>query len=45
MCKNIPITYERLEIHGPEEELAMLREPLKALNPQFFVLREDGFRR
>ncbi len=34
----------RLEIHGPEEELAKLREPLANLNPQFFTL-EYGFRR
>jgi len=34
----------RLEIHGPEEELAKLREPLAKLSPQFFVL-EHGFRR
>lgn len=34
----------RLEIHGPEEELAKLREPLAKLNPQFFTL-EYGFRR
>ncbi len=34
----------RLEIHGPEEELAKLREPLSYLNPQFFVLKY-GFRR
>lgn len=34
----------RLEIHGPEAELAKLREPLGALSPQFFVL-EYGFRR
>ncbi len=33
----------RLEIHGPEEELAKLREPLAALSPQFFTL-EYGFR-
>ncbi len=33
-----------LEIHGPEEELATLREPLAELQPQFFVL-EYGFRR
>jgi len=34
----------RLEIHGPESELAKLRTPLAALNPAFFVL-EYGFRR
>jgi quinol monooxygenase YgiN len=34
----------RLEVHGPEEELAKLREPLADLKPQFFVL-EYGFRR
>ena len=34
----------RLEIHGPEQELAKLREPLAGLSPQFFVL-EFGFRR
>ena len=34
----------RLEIHGPDEELAKLREPLAGLNPQFFTL-EYGFRR
>jgi hypothetical protein len=34
----------RLEVHGPEEELAKLREPLAALKPQFFTL-EYGFRR
>ena len=34
----------RLEIHGPEMELAKLRGPLAGLNPQFFVL-EYGFRR
>ena len=34
----------RLEIHGPEQELAKLREPLAELNPQFFTL-EYGFRR
>ena len=33
-----------LEVHGPETELAKLREPLAELNPQFFVL-EYGFRR
>lgn len=35
---------ERLEIHGPEQELAKLRGPLAELNPTFFVL-EYGFRR
>lgn len=34
----------RLEVHGPEGELAKLREPLAKLNPQFFTL-EHGFRR
>jgi hypothetical protein len=34
----------RLEIHGPEQELAKLRGPLAQLKPQFFVL-EYGFRR
>jgi len=33
----------RLEIHGPESELAKLREPLAGLKPAFFVL-EYGFR-
>jgi len=34
----------RLEVHGPEAELAKLREPLAGLKPQFFAL-EYGFRR
>ncbi|MEW6262139.1 MAG: hypothetical protein AB1641_03585 [Thermodesulfobacteriota bacterium] len=34
----------RLEVHGPEAELAQLREPLAGLKPQFFTL-EYGFRR
>jgi hypothetical protein len=34
----------RLAIHGPEEELAKLREPLADFNPQFFVMR-NSFRR
>jgi hypothetical protein len=34
----------RLEVHGPEGELAKLREPLAKLKPQFFTL-EYGFRR
>lgn len=33
----------RLEVHGPEAELAQLREPLADLGPQFFTL-EYGFR-
>ena len=32
-----------LQIHGPEKELAKLREPLKDLNPSYWVL-ECGFR-
>lgn len=35
----------RLEVHGPAAEVDKLREPLKGLNPQFFVLAEGGFRR
>ena len=34
----------RFEIHGPAEELAKLREPLRDLNAQYFTL-EYGFRR
>ena len=34
----------RLEVHGPEEELAKLKGPLSDLQPQYFVL-EYGFRR
>ena len=33
-----------LEVHGPEAELARLREPMAALKPRFFTL-EYGFRR
>ncbi len=33
----------RLEVHGPEAELAKLREPLAGLNPEYFTL-ECGFR-
>jgi len=33
----------RLEIHGPEKEIAKLRGPAAAMNPQFF-LTECGFR-
>ncbi len=35
---------DRLEIHGPESELAKLREPLAHLKPKFFTL-DYGFRR
>jgi quinol monooxygenase YgiN len=35
---------DRLEIHGPEAQLAKLYKPLSALNVTFFVL-ENGFRR
>ena len=34
----------RLEVHGPEQELAKLRGPLADLNPAFYTL-EYGFRR
>jgi hypothetical protein len=34
----------RLEIHGAEQELAKLRQPLAEFNPAFFVL-EYGVRR
>lgn len=34
----------RLEVHGPESELAKLRGPLAGLKPQFFTI-ECGFRR
>jgi quinol monooxygenase YgiN len=34
----------RLEVHGPADELAKLREPMAGLNPTFFML-EYGFRR
>ncbi|MBT8419467.1 MAG: hypothetical protein KJO08_01255 [Gammaproteobacteria bacterium] len=33
----------RLEVHGPESELARLREPLAGFGPRFFTL-EFGFR-
>lgn len=33
----------RLEVHGPDAELAKLRGPLAELNPRFFTL-EYGFR-
>jgi hypothetical protein len=34
----------RFEIHGPDEELSRLRQPLSALNPIYFTLL-DGVRR
>jgi quinol monooxygenase YgiN len=34
----------RLEVHGPDAELAKLREPMADLNPQLFTL-ECGFRK
>lgn len=34
----------RIEVHGPEYELAKLREPLAGLNPRYFVL-EYGYRK
>ena len=34
----------RLEIHGPAEQIAQVREPLAPFSPQFFTL-EYGFRR
>lgn len=34
----------RLEVHAPAAELDKLREPLKALSPQFFTV-DGGFRR
>eukprot|EP00667_Euglena_gracilis_P022061 EG_transcript_24375 len=36
-------TLIRCEVHGPEEELEKLKEPLTAFNPQYFVV-EFGFR-
>jgi hypothetical protein len=33
-----------LQLHGPEDELAKLREPLAAMNPEYWNLVE-GFRR
>jgi quinol monooxygenase YgiN len=34
----------RVEVHGPEDQLEKLREPLAAFNPAFFVLKY-GIRR
>lgn len=33
-----------LEVHGPADQLAELKEPLKDLNPTYFTM-ETGFRR
>jgi quinol monooxygenase YgiN len=35
----------RLEVHGPAAQLEILRGPLAGLNPQYFTLAGDGFRR
>ncbi len=35
----------RLEVHGPAAEIDKLREPMKGLNPQFYVVEPGGFRR
>lgn len=37
-------TLVRMEVHGPETELAALREPLAGLDVDFYAL-EAGFRR
>lgn len=37
-------TLVRIEVHGPEPELAKLREPLAGMNPRYFVL-EYGYRK
>jgi len=37
-------TLVKIEVHGPEAELAKLREPLAAMNPRYFVL-EYGYRK
>jgi len=35
---------DRLEIHGPAEQISALQQPLEELNPTFFTM-ETGFRR
>ena len=35
----------RLEVHGPADQLALLRDPLASLNPQWFELVPGGLRR
>ena len=32
---------ERIEVHGPEIELAMLRKPLEAFGPHFYTLEYE----
>jgi len=34
----------RLEVHAPADQIEILREPLKDLNPQYYTM-EFGFRR
>ena len=36
---------DRLEIHGPASELEKLKEPLKGVNPVYFVTQAGGFMR
>ena len=36
---------DRLELHGPAAELEKLKEPLKAINPVYFVTQPGGFMR
>jgi len=35
----------RLEVHAPASEVEKLRAPLAGLNPQWFVLENEGIRR
>jgi len=35
----------RLEVHGPADEIELLRKPLADLKPRFFVLEPGGIRR
>ncbi|WP_432559233.1 putative quinol monooxygenase [Granulicoccus sp. GXG6511] len=34
----------RFEVHAPDDQIALLRQPMEELDPQFFTLTE-GFRR
>ena len=36
---------DRLELHGPAAELEKLKEPLKDINPVYFVTQAGGFMR